>query len=217
MSQIMKHVGKYGEKPCLVIFRELPDEPENCLIVQTSNLNERQHQDLMDVVQSPEAQEAHDISQVLGRRQFSDGGTILSELHYNKKLQKVPVSQVSLTPLPSHSMPLAEVNAEIRKLEGGYVPPKNDPSHLQEGAVLETDPTLNEQRIVEGETSTDNGTDPKAIAQNLMAQAELLKADAHALVQDADAKLAEAYKLDPTLKPKKARGKAKAKAKSAAR
>lgn len=208
----MKHVGKYGEKPCVIVFRELPDEPENCLIVQTGNLDDRKHQDLMDVIQSAEAQEAHDVSQVLARRQFSDGGAMLSELHYGRKLQKVPVSHVSLTPVPSQSVPLAEVNAEIRRVEGGYVPPKTDPSHLREGALLETDPTLNNQRIDAGATQTDNGTDPKAIAQNLLAQAELLKADADVLVKDAEAKIAEAYKLDPALKPKKTRSKAKTQA-----
>ena len=212
MATMMKHVGKFGEKPCVVVFRELPDEPENCLIVQTGNLDERKHQDLMDVVQSSEAQEASDISQVLARRQFSDGGAMLSELHYGRKLQKVPVSHVSLTPVPSQSIPLAEVNAEIRKVEGGYVPPITDPSHLREGALLETDPDLNEQRINDSATQTDNGSDPKAIAQNLLAQAELLKADADALVKDAEAKIVEAHKLDPALKPKKTRSKAKTKA-----
>lgn len=212
MSQIMKHVGKYGEKPCVVIMREMPDEPENCLIVLTGSLDERKHSDLMDVVQSSEAQQDNDITNVLNRRQFSEGGLMLPDLHYSKKIQKVPVSHVALTPLPNQSVPLAEVNAEIRRLDGGYTPPKNDPAHLNEGAVLETDPGLNEQRITQGETTTDNGTDAKAVAQNLKAQAELMRADADALAKDAEAKLAEAYKLDPSLKPKKKKTQTKKKA-----
>jgi len=118
----MKHVGKYGEKPCVVIMREMPDEPENCLIVLTAALDERKHSDLMDVVQSSEAQQDHDITNVLNRRQFTDGGLMLPELHYNKKIQKVPVGHVALTPMPNQSVPLAEVNAEIRRLDGGYTP-----------------------------------------------------------------------------------------------
>lgn len=210
MSNIMKHVGKHGEKPCVIVMRELPDEPENCLIVLTGGLAERQHQDLMDVIQSSEAQEANDISQVLSRRQFSDGGTMLSELHYGKKIQKVPVSQVTLTPVPNQTVSLAELNAEIRKIEGGYTPPKTDPSHLNEGAMLETDPALNQQHIAQGETATDNGSDPADIAKGLITQAELMRADADALAQDAEAKLAEAYKLDPSLTPKKTKTKKKA-------
>lgn len=211
MSTVMKHVGKHGEKPCVIIMREIPDEPENCLVVHTGALDERQHGDLMDVIQSPEAQEAHDVSQVLSRRQFTDGGTMINELHYGKKIQKAPVSQVSLTPMPSQNIPLAEVNAEIRKIDGGYTPPKTDPAHLQESTVLETDPTLNEERVTQGETQTDNGSDPKAIAQGLVTQANLMRADAEALSKDADSKMAEAYKLDPSLKPKSKKSKAKKK------
>ena len=29
MPQLTKHVGKYGEKPCLVVFRELPGEADH--------------------------------------------------------------------------------------------------------------------------------------------------------------------------------------------
>jgi len=129
MPQLTKHVGKYGEKPCLVVFRELPGEADYCLIVQTDTLDSRQHDDLMNVVVSAEAQESNDISQVLHRRQFTDGSNMLTGLHYSKKLQKVPVSHVSLTPLPNQSLPLADVNREIKKLEGGYTPPKPEESN----------------------------------------------------------------------------------------
>ena len=85
MPQLTKHVGKYGEKPCLVVFRELPGEADYCLIVQTDTLDSRQHDDLMNVVVSAEAQESNDISQVLHRRQFTDGSNVLTGLHYSKK------------------------------------------------------------------------------------------------------------------------------------
>lgn len=219
MSSILKHIGKYGEKKCVVVMRQLDGDPESCLIVQPDGLSERQHDDLMEVIQSPEAQNTNDVSQVLHRRQFSDGGIMLSVLHYGKKLQKVPVSQVSLTPLPNQSISLAEVNEAINQIEGGYVPPKNDESHLRsedvprptlnEGTNLETDPALNAERIDSGINSTINGDDPAAIARNLLAQADLLAADAKALQADAKAKQAEAYKLDPSLKPKSTKSPAK--------
>lgn len=198
---ILKHVGKYGEKPCVIIFREIPNEPENCLIVQTGNLSEVQHDDLMMVVQSAEAQESNDISQVLHRRQFKTGDNMLSTLHYNKLLQKVPVSHVSLTPTPSQSLPLAEVNAEIRKIEGGYVPPKNDESHIRE-SVTEA-PAVTEK--------TESVDDPSA-AQSLLFQANLMEEDAKQMLAEAEAKRQEAYALDASLKPEKKRGRPKASA-----
>lgn len=221
MSSILKHVGKYGEKKCVVIMRQLEGDPEHCLVVQPESLSERQHDDLMDVIQSPEAQNTNDVSQVLHRRQFSDGGIMLSVLHYGKKLQKVPVAQVSLTPVPNQSIPLSEVNEAIKQIEGGYVPPKNDEAHLRsgdipreavnEGVSLETDPGLNNQRIDQSTATTDNGDSPAAIARNLLAQSELMAEDAKALQAEAKAKQAEAYKLDPSLKPKRSAKKSPAK------
>lgn len=202
MPNILKHVGKHGQKPCVVVFREVPDEPENCLIVETETLDDKSHNDLMDVVQSTEAQQSSNLSDVLHRRQFTTGDNMLSALHYGKKMRKVPVSQVMLVPLPNQEVSLSEVNAELRKIAGGYEPPKTDPAHLvKDGATLETDPSLNQQRVAVSENQTDNGSDPVDVARGLLAQAELLKLDAEALQQDADAKLAEAYKLNPSLKP----------------
>jgi hypothetical protein len=209
MAQLMKHVGKFGEKPCVVIFRELPGETEYCLIVQTDTLDSRQHDDLMNVVQSLEAQEANDISEVLHRRQFTDGTNMLSALHYSKKLQKVPVGHVSLTPTPSQKISLAEVNVEINKIKGGYTPPKTDPAsqmrittenvekNMQAVQPIETDSTL-----AAAAGSTSQTEDVLETAKALLIQAELMEGDADDLAKQAKAKRTEAYRLNPSLKPK---------------
>lgn len=225
---LMKHVGKYGEKPCLVVFRELPDDEDHCLIVQTSTLDGRMHDDLMNVVQSLEAQQANDISEILHRRQFTDGSNMLSGLHFGKKLVRVPVNLVSLTPLPGQAVPLEAVNAELRKLSGGYVPPKTDSSHLQEqqrrvttqdipaegnpaslvpdGSVLESDGAPREFVQDPATQVTANDT-----ARNLLFQAQLLEEDAQSLLRDAELKRQQAIQLDPSIAPVK---ETKAKAKS---
>ena len=196
MAQLMKHVGKFGEKPCIVVFRELPGEQDNCLIVQTDNLDSRQHDDLMNVIQSSEAQQANDISEVLFRRQFTDGSNMLNTLHYGKKLQKVPVGLVQLTPAPNQSLPLDQVNAEIRKLKGGYTAPVNDPSHLGDTSTkpVSTDkPTTEEAVEADGDVS--------GIAKSLLAQATLMEEDGQRMLTEAEAKEQEAFRLDPTLRP----------------
>jgi hypothetical protein len=194
MAQLMKHVGKFGEKPCIVVFRELPGEQDNCLIVQTDNLDSRQHDDLMNVIQSSEAQQANDISEVLFRRQFTDGSNMLNTLHYGKKLQKVPVGLVQLTPAPNQSLPLDQVNAEIRKLKGGYTAPVNDPSHLGDTSTkpVSTDNPTTEE-AVDGDVA--------GIAKSLLAQATLMEEDGQRMLTEAEAKKQEAFRLDPTLRP----------------
>ena len=122
---VLKHVGKYGEKPCVVVFREVPNEPENCLIVETTSLDDQKHDDLMNVVQSLEAQESNEVSEVLSRRQFTDGSNMLNDLHFTKKLIKVASDLVFLTPTPTDKVALSDVNKEISKLETGSNPPLN--------------------------------------------------------------------------------------------
>ena len=185
----LKHVGKYGEKPCVVVFREVPNEPDNCLIVETTTLEDQKHDELMNVVQSLEAQESNEISEVLSRRQFPDGSNILNDLHFTKKLVKVASNLVYLTPTPTDKIALSDVNSEIRKIDEGTNPPLN----------TEVNPdTLLAEQVQDGSTSSQ--------AQGLLQQAELIEGDAKAMMQDAEAKKQAAYELDPSLAPKKGPG-----------
>lgn len=212
MSVPMKHVGKVGEKPCVVLYREVPGEQDNALVVQTENLPDVQHDVLMGIVQSPEAQESNDIAEVLNRRQFQDGSNVLQTLHFDKRIEKVSVSLVSLTPTPSQSIALADVNAEIRKIENNSNPPLKtevDPATLRESTnvveppIVETDPTLAQQATV---SEAQPAGDETQVASNLLAQATMLEEDAAALMRDAEAKKAEAYRLNPELAPRKGPG-----------
>jgi len=189
---IMKHVGKVGGKPCVILFREIPKEPDNCLVIETSNLSDSDHDALMNVVQSAEGQEAHELSEVLNRRQFSDGSNMLTNLHQNRKINKVSVDMVSMTPNPSASLPLRDVNIEIRKKLAKSNPLLNtqvNPDHLS----------------AKQEKTVDPGT-PKEIAAGLLAQSVLLEGDAASILFDAKAKKAAAYAMDPDLVPKRGPG-----------
>ena len=123
MADIMKHVGKYGDKPCVVVFRELPEEADQALIVVSDSLEGQLHDDIMSVVDSPEGQESNNISEVLFRRRATDGSNLLETLHNNQKLMKVPVDMVKLTPMPNQEVELSDVNAELGKIETGSNPP----------------------------------------------------------------------------------------------
>jgi|TARA_B110000240_G_C13481999_1_gene445717 hypothetical protein len=216
MATPMKHVGKVGEKPCVVLYREVPGEPDFALIVQTTNLPDAQHDALMNIVQSAEAQEANEVSEVLDRRQFSDGSNMLQQLHFDKRIEKVSVDLVSLTPTPSNSISLAEVNAEIRKIANNSNPPlKTDAIQQMDNldnqsvttnpVVAESDPTLAQTNapVVEGDVNESQ------IALNLLQQATILEDDAHAIMNDAEAKRQEAYRLNPDLEPRKGPGRPK--------
>lgn len=190
---VLKHVGKFGEKPCVVLFRQVPNEPENCLIVETNSLNDQKHDDLMNVVQSLEAQESNEISEVLSRRQFTDGSNMLNDLHFTKKITKVATNLVFLTPTPQDKIALSEVNAEITKIENKSNPPLN--------TEVNPDTLMESQADVPTELSVAKGE-----AEGLLFQAELMEKDAKNLLDEAEAKKQAAYQLDPSLAPKKGPG-----------
>lgn len=188
----MKHVGVYGEKPCIVVFRELPDDEQNALVILSDSLEGQFHDDIMSVVDSAEAQESNNISEVFFRRRLTDGENMLEALHTRQKLVKAPVNMVSLTPLPNQSVSLEEVNRELRQIANESNPPLKTESDVA--------------RIDTGAPVVEDGSDPEAVANNLLSQATLLEEDAKALIEDAEAKRKQAFDLAPDLRPKKGPG-----------
>lgn len=204
MAEMTKHVGVYGEKPCVVVFRELPDEPESALICISGSLEGNLHDDVMAVVDSAEGQESNEISDVFFRRRLSDGENMLEALHSRQKLTKVPVEMVKLTPLPNQEVELTEINKQLKNIAAGSNPPLK----------TEVDPLVAESQaagsvpLIEGGASVAGTVDagPEGIAQSMLDQAELMEGDANALLSEAAAKKAQAYEMAPDLKPKRGPG-----------
>jgi hypothetical protein len=196
MATMMKHVGVYGEKPCVVVFRALPEEPTSALICISNGLEGSLHDDVMSVVDSPEGQNSNEISEVFFRRRLSDGENMLEALHSRKKLLKVPVAMVKLTPLPNQQVELAEINKQLSQITSG-----SNPALKTEAAL---NPIAESQVANIAPVEADNS--PEGIAKSLIAQSELIEADANAMLSDAQAKLAQAYEMAPDLKPKRGPG-----------
>lgn len=191
MSNLMRHVGQdhLGHK-LVVVFRELPDDTEHCLVVESSTLPDMYHDNLMNVIESQEAQQTVNLYEVLHRRVFGDGQHMLTALHNRGLLKKLSVDQVNLLPMPNRALPLRDANKAIsgdpvQSVDAVVVPPV-------EPAVLAVD-------------------EKKAKAQGLLEQARLLEADAQKYRD-------QAYELEPSLKaggrPTKKKAKTKAKAES---
>jgi hypothetical protein len=111
----LKHVGRIvstGRK-CLVAYRTLPGESDHCLVVQTENLPDEQHNALINLVESGSGQEAGEFAEVLARANFPDGSIMLAALHTQGKLTKVPTSQVEMLPNFNIKINLAELNVLI--------------------------------------------------------------------------------------------------------
>jgi hypothetical protein len=190
-TRMKKHVGYLDNTGvrCVVVFRQVPDDPENCLLVETDRLPDMYHEGIMNAVNSPEAKETNDFYEILNRRNFSDGTNCLQALHAKNFLRKIPVSQVILSPFPGHKLPLALLNAELDGTVDDYNKKASEtPTALaEEAAKVETE----ENQIV-------------AEAKSLLLQADLMEAEAAS-------KRDQAYALAPELKEsqKKKRGRPK--------
>lgn len=119
MSDI-KHVGriKNNGKKCIVVFRTLPGDAFNCLVVLTESLTPSYHDALMNLVESNASQTTTELSEVFARTLFPDGTTVLPSLHMQGLLQKFPTDQVELTPNMNISVVLAELNQLIAEQKG---------------------------------------------------------------------------------------------------
>ena len=108
----MKHVGKQisTNDKLVVLFREVPGEPDNCLVVKTRSLGENDHDSLMAVLEGLEGQQANQRADVLHRHMNRAGRPILESLHQQRKIMKLPATDVALTPDSSNSVALNEDN-----------------------------------------------------------------------------------------------------------
>jgi hypothetical protein len=114
---MLKHVGKMktnGAKVA-VVYRTLPGDPYNALVIGTGTLGDAYHDSLMNLIQGPEAQQAYELAEILAVRSFQDGSNMLQWLHSRNHLKKVPTDSVLMTPAPQSAIPLNELNELIAK------------------------------------------------------------------------------------------------------
>lgn len=161
---------------CMVVYRKVPGDESHCLIVETDHLSDMYHDNLVEICNSKESQEAGELYEVLNRRTFGDGLNALQALHYKGFLRKVPVSQVLLLPFPNQQVPLEMINAQM------------------DGNIEEY--TANSQKATEDAVAAERKANPmsdpsdsEAIAQGLIIQAEMLEMEASKKRAEAEALL----------------------------
>lgn len=117
---MLKHVGKmkHNNAKVCVIYRTLPGDSHNALVVGTATLVDMYHNALMQVVESQDGQQANELGDALSTRFFPDGTNILEQLHLTGKLVKVATDKVWMTPDTSTQISLDELNLMIAEQKG---------------------------------------------------------------------------------------------------
>lgn len=95
----IKHIGKLKDSNAnvAIIFRTVPGEPENALVIGPKFLDNNYHDSFMKALESNEGQNAFELGTHLAKSRFSDGVEMLPYLHQNNFLKKVPTNNVIVT------------------------------------------------------------------------------------------------------------------------
>ena len=95
----MKHMGEFKETgtPVVIVFRTLPNDSENCLVVAPKFLPDVYNEALMKTVESEGGQAENELGSYLGRQTFPNGEKMLEMLHNQNYLKKHSTTAIMVT------------------------------------------------------------------------------------------------------------------------
>jgi hypothetical protein len=189
-----KHVGRITKtnKKCGVVYRVVPGDPDNCIVVMTESLDAADHDSFINLINSTTAQDSYELGEAMARSQLSDGSNMLARFHKTGRMQKVASNLVELVPNNNASINLAELNKIIAEQKGvtisdlalgGATPVVN--KGVTNAADAYVEPNI--------ESTTNDVLDDNAIAKNLRSQADAMFKEAQRLRNEAE-------ELSPTKK-----------------
>ena len=115
-----KHVGELADESkakVIVVYRTVPGEPNNCLVVGTKFLPEVYHNALMRAVESEGGQAENELGVFLARQSFPDGTNMLSVMHNDNYIKKFATKDVIVTfgNTPDGRIALNKLNEQIAR------------------------------------------------------------------------------------------------------
>lgn len=209
---MLKHVGKHNDKRCVIVFRKIPDLEHMALVIYSDLLPRMIHDEVMRAVESPQGQEAKEISDVLFRTIMADGNNCLESLHRNGLMKKVPTNQVLVTPTTTSSVRLDELNDILDEMQKGEEALKRlqdlDASRGMTGKKNNSPRKAEIKEIGERRTREAQGNTSAAdmlagmlsdsdLAAQRLEQAQKMEASAKQLLAEAERLKAEAENLSP--------------------
>lgn len=184
----MKHVGKLKDGTKVVVpYRTLPGDSASAVIIETAKLDPLDHDALMQTVESNEAQKSFELYEVLQRTMAPDSQFMLNKFHTGGFMRKVSTDSVHMTPNPTTSIQLDELNKIIAEQRGVKV---------EDLAVKGN----NETTVVASSDVSSAMKEAPLTDEQLAAQ---LRSDADRMYKEAKRLRAEAEDLSPTKKKSK--------------
>jgi len=214
---MLKHIGRHGDRKVAIVFREIPNEEHMCLVIYPDVLPTHIHNSIMAVLESAPGQAATNLADVFHRNLLPDGRNILNTLHHEGMLKKIACNQVILTPTPTTSVKLDEINKLVREMESGTEALKKLQEIDQNAGLVppevkrEQEREFKRQQLQEAQqnnfsvpqqpASPDGALDDRAIAGNMLAQAQRMEREAQGLIAEAARMKKEAERMVPNVAP----------------
>ena len=209
---MIKHVGIHNQRKVVVVFREVPDEEHMALVTYPDTLPTTFHDDLMRVIESNAGQSASHLGEALHRMTGTDGDNLLNRIHREGWMKKVRTQDVLMTPQPGQQgARLDEINEIIRDLATGEDAAKRLAEMDANSGIADPAKAARGRAAVESmaRPAGDGVLSDTDIAKNLMDQAEQMKSQISTMETEIARLTEEAYGLDPSLKPKTRKPRAK--------
>lgn len=207
----LKHIGRIKDtgSRVLVVFRTLPGESDHSLVLPVAALTADQHDDIMKLVETPQAQDSFEFGEIMFRTNFSNGELMLQACQQDNILKKMPTTDIIMTPNTQDEIVLSDLNVLIAEQKNCAV---DDLYTFVSGAKKKTDATVED--IVEvkdlgrdvGEPNipaTQPSQEPVATTQEALSDKDIAKSyrsQADAMYKEAARLRREADDLDPPAK-----------------
>jgi len=194
MAKDIKHTGKIKNtgNRVAVVFRTVPGESDQCLVVDSATLPDMYHDSLMTAIESDQAQESFELGEYMFRSRFPDGRNMLETMQKTGRLRKVATSDVLMTPNPNTSVALSELNQLIAEQKNVAV----DQLYTFVSGAPQAGQPVDEvpaQTTTDAPVANDGALTDQDLAKSYRSQADAMYKEAARLRREAD-------ELDPPAK-----------------
>jgi hypothetical protein len=197
----LKHIAKMrntGAK-VLVVFRTLPGESNQALVLPVAQLPDSYHDAVMSLVETDESQQAFEFGEMMFTRMFPDGRPMLRAMQADNRLAKVSTDSVLMTPTPQTEIPLSQLNILIAEQKNCTVDElctfvQGAPASVRDSNKKESAPVAKNETAVD--PARNPGNEPLTdadLARSYRSQADAMYKEAARLRRQAD-------ELDPPQK-----------------
>lgn len=192
MAKSLKHVGKIKNTGArvLVVFRTIPGDSGSALVLPTATLPDIYHNSLMELVETDMAQQSFEFGEIMFVRSFPDGRNMLQSMQADGRLQKVPTSNIIMTPTNNNEIQLDDLNVLIAEQKNctldelcTFVKGATKPAETQTVAEIKETPAPAETKLQAPNNQPLSDAD---IAKSLRSQADALYKEAARMRKEAD-------------------------------